>query len=165
MYYYPLYSTPIRYLHRLKNVLWYRKTFLFVEHFDGAVLDDLVERWDAGLDPASHPIKGVGTQRVALDKDRMRLRVKPAKTQIVSCLEGSGVKNKRKLCKKVAISLTKSTTLFRKMDWFIFFFNHPLHIRKMRVPLCSRKTNLFVEQSRSKQSSHYNTKNQAVIIE
>ena len=63
-----------------------------------------------------YPPLFVGTQRVALDKDRMRLRVKPAKTQIVSCLEGSGVKNKRKLCKKVAISLTKSTTLFRKMD-------------------------------------------------
>ena len=87
-----------------------------MEHFDGGSLDDLVEQCHAGLAPASHPIKGEGTQRVALDKDRMRLRVKPTKTQIVSCLEGSGVKNKRKLCKKVAISLTKSTTLFRKMD-------------------------------------------------
>ena len=40
----------------------------------------------AGFDPAEHPIKGVGTQRVALDEERMRLRVKPAKTQIVSHL-------------------------------------------------------------------------------
>ena len=35
----------------------------------------------AGLDPASHSVKQVGTQRVALDRDSMRLRVKPAKTQ------------------------------------------------------------------------------------
>ena len=35
----------------------------------------------AGLDPASHPIKAVGTQRVALDSARMRLRVKPAMTR------------------------------------------------------------------------------------
>ncbi len=41
----------------------------------------------AGLDPAEHPIKGVGTQRVALEKQRMSLRVKPAKTQIVSYLQ------------------------------------------------------------------------------
>ena len=33
----------------------------------------------AGLDPASHPIKPVGTQRVALDGDSMRLRVKARK--------------------------------------------------------------------------------------
>ena len=30
----------------------------------------------AGLDPASHPIKAVGTQRVALNSVRMGLRVK-----------------------------------------------------------------------------------------
>ena len=35
----------------------------------------------AGLDPASHSVKQVGTQRVALDRDSMGLRVKPAKTQ------------------------------------------------------------------------------------
>ena len=33
----------------------------------------------AGLDPASHPVKPVGTQRVALNKQRMRLRVKARK--------------------------------------------------------------------------------------
>ena len=33
----------------------------------------------AGHDPASHPIEGVGTQRVALDDDSMRLRVKARK--------------------------------------------------------------------------------------
>ena len=33
----------------------------------------------AGLAPASHPIKPVGTQRVALDGDSMRLRVKARK--------------------------------------------------------------------------------------
>ena len=87
-----------------------------MKQFYGAVKGNFMEQCHAGHDPASHPIKGVGRQRVALDKDRMRLRVKPAKTQIVSCLEGSGVKNKRKLCKKVAISLVKPTTLFRKME-------------------------------------------------
>ena len=35
----------------------------------------------AGLDPASHSVKLVGTQRVALDSDSMGLRVKPAMTQ------------------------------------------------------------------------------------
>ena len=35
----------------------------------------------AGLDPASHSVKQVGTQRVALDRDSMGLRVKPARTQ------------------------------------------------------------------------------------
>ena len=33
----------------------------------------------AGPDPASHPVKPVGTQRVALNKKRMGLRVKARK--------------------------------------------------------------------------------------
>ena len=33
----------------------------------------------AGLDPASHPVRAVGTQRVALDRLSMRLRVKARK--------------------------------------------------------------------------------------
>ena len=33
----------------------------------------------AGLDPASHSVKQVGAQRVALDRDSMRLRVKARK--------------------------------------------------------------------------------------
>ena len=33
----------------------------------------------AGPDPASHPVTAVGTQRVALDKQRMRLRVEARK--------------------------------------------------------------------------------------
>ena len=33
----------------------------------------------AGLDPASHPDRAVGTQRVALDRLSMRLRVKARK--------------------------------------------------------------------------------------
>ena len=33
----------------------------------------------AGPDPASHPVKPVGTQRVALNKRSMRLRVKARK--------------------------------------------------------------------------------------
>ena len=33
----------------------------------------------AGLDPASHSVKQVGTQRVALDRDSMGLRVKARK--------------------------------------------------------------------------------------
>ena len=35
----------------------------------------------AGLDPASHPIKPVGTQRVALGRESMGLRVRPAMTR------------------------------------------------------------------------------------
>ena len=35
----------------------------------------------AGLDPASHPVKPVGTQRVALGRERMGLRVRPAMTR------------------------------------------------------------------------------------
>ena len=35
----------------------------------------------AGLAPASHPVRGVGTQRVALACVSMGLRVKPAKTR------------------------------------------------------------------------------------
>ena len=69
----------------------------------------------AGLDPAEHPIKGVGTQRVALEKQRMSLRVKPTKTQIVSYLRMIGKKSTEKLCKKVVLSLRKPTALFRKM--------------------------------------------------
>ncbi len=75
-----------------------------------------MEQCHAGHDPASHPIKGVGTQRVALDKDRMRLRVKPAKAQIVSYLENMMLCIERKSYKKVAISLVKPTMLFRKME-------------------------------------------------
>ena len=69
----------------------------------------------AGLDPAEHPIKGVGTQRVALEKERMSLRVKPAKTQIVSHLQMMSKQGKAKLCKKSALSSRKPTPLFRKM--------------------------------------------------
>ena len=101
----------------------------------------------ACLDPAEHPIKGVGTQRVALDKARMRLRVKPAKTQIVSHLRMMRKYAAKKLCKKVAFSLRKPTALFRKMGTRIFFLEQPLVIRKIRVPLCSNVRNLFVEQS------------------
>ena len=101
----------------------------------------------AGLDPASHPVKRVGTQRVALDKARMSLRVKPAKTQIVSHLRMMCKQGKAKLCKKVAFSLRKPTALFRKMGTRIFFLEQPLVIRKIRVPLCSNVRNLFVEQS------------------
>ena len=36
----------------------------------------------AGLAPASHSVKQIGTQCVELDSDSMRLRVKPAKTQV-----------------------------------------------------------------------------------
>ena len=54
---------------------------------------------------------------------------------------------KAKLCKKVAFSLRKPTALFRKMGTRIFFLEQPLVIRKIRVPLCSKVRNLFVEQS------------------
>ena len=55
--------------------------------------------------------------------------------------------SEEKLCKKVALSSRKPTPLFRKMGWSIFFFEQPLVIRKIRVPLCSNVRNLFVEQS------------------
>ena len=77
----------------------------------------------------------------------MRLRVKPAKTQIVSHLRMMCKQGKAKLCKKVAFSLRKPTALFRKMGTRIFFLEQPLVIRKIRVPLCSKVRNLFVEQS------------------
>ena len=77
----------------------------------------------------------------------MRLRVKPAKTQIVSHLRMMYKYAAEKLCKKVAFSLRKPTALFRKMGTRIFFFEQPLVIRKIRVPLCSKVRNLFVEQS------------------
>ena len=77
----------------------------------------------------------------------MRLRVKPAKTQIVSHLRMMYKYAAEKLCKKVAFSLRKPTGLFRKMGTRIFFLEQPLVIRKIRVPLCSKVRNLFVEQS------------------
>ena len=77
----------------------------------------------------------------------MRLRVKPAKTQIVSHLRMMCKYAAKKLCKKVAFSLRKPTALFRKMGTRIFFLEQPLVIRKIRVPLCSKVRNLFVEQS------------------
>ena len=101
----------------------------------------------ACLDPAEHPIKGVGTQRVALEKARMSLRVKPAKTQIVSHLRMMRKYAAEKLCKKEAFSLRKPTALFRKMGTHIFFLKHSLVIRKIRMPSCSNVRNLFVEQS------------------
>ena len=75
------------------------------------------------------------------------MRVKPAKTQIVSHLRMMCKQDKAKLCKKVAFSLRKPTALFRKMGTHIFFLEQPLVIRKIRVPLCSKVRNLFVEQS------------------
>ena len=84
---------------------------------------------------------------VSLRNQRMGLRVKPAKTQIVSHLRMMCKYSKAKLCKKVAFSLRKPTALFRKMGTRIFFLEQPLVIRKIRVPLCSKVRNLFVEQS------------------
>ena len=75
------------------------------------------------------------------------MRVKPAKTQIVSHLRMMCKYAAEKLCKKVAFSLRKPTALFRKMGTHIFFLEQPLVIRKIRVPLCSKVRNLFVEQS------------------
>ena len=46
---------------------------------------------------------------------RMSLRVKPAKTQIVSRLEMGFRKNGEKSCKKTAFLLRKPTPLFIKM--------------------------------------------------
>ena len=123
------------------------KTFTFVEQSPWNNRGYFGPSCPAGLDPASQPVKGVGTQRVALDKARMSLRVKPAKTQIVSHLRMMRKQGKAKLCKKVAFSLRKPTALFRKMGTRIFFLEQPLVIRKIRVPLCSKVRNLFVEQS------------------
>ena len=123
------------------------KTFTFVEQSPWNKRGYFWPSCHAGLDPASQPVKRVGTQRVALDKARMRLRVKPAKTQIVSHLRMMRKQGKAKLCKKVAFSLRKPTALFRKMGTRIFFFEQSLVIRKIRVPLCSNVRNLFVEQS------------------
>ena len=39
-----------------------------MKQFYGAVKGNFMEQCHAGHDPASHPIKGVGTQRVALAK-------------------------------------------------------------------------------------------------
>ena len=75
------------------------------------------------------------------------MRVKPSKTQIVSHLRMMYKYAAEKLCKKVAFSLRKPTALFRKMGTRIFFLEQPLVIRKIRVPLCSKVRNLFVEQS------------------
>ena len=61
----------------------------------------------AGHDPASHPIAAVGTQRVALDRDRMRLRVKPARTQRVRRLGMAQDWPKVKTYRKVAVLLAK----------------------------------------------------------
>ena len=75
------------------------------------------------------------------------MRVKPAKTQIVSHLRECNMCSAEKLCKKVAFSLRKPTALFRKLGTRIFFLEQPLVVRKIRVPLCSKQRNLFVEQS------------------
>ena len=123
------------------------KTFTFVEQSPWNNRGYFWPSCPAGLDPASQPVKRVGTQRVALEKARMRLRVKPAKTQIVSHLRMISKHSKEKLYKKVAFSLRKPTALFRKMGTHIFFLEQPLVIRKIRVPLCSKVRNLFVEQS------------------
>ena len=84
---------------------------------------------------------------ISLRNRRMRLRVKSAKTQIVSHLRMMRKYAAKKLCKKVAFSLRKPTALFRKMGTRIFFLEQPLVIRKIRVPLCSKVRNLFVEHS------------------
>ena len=123
------------------------KTFTFVEQSPWNNRGYFWPSCHAGLDPASQPVKRVGTQRVALEKARMSLRVKPAKTQIVSHLRMMYKYAAEKLCKKVAFSLRKPTALFRKMGTRIFFLEQPLVIRKIRVPLCSKVRNLFVEQS------------------
>ena len=123
------------------------KTFTFVEQSPWNKRGYFWPSCHAGLDPASQPVKRVGTQRVALEKERMRLRVKPAKTQIVSHLRMMCKCTAKKLCKKVAFSLRKPTALFRKMGTRIFFLEQPLVIRKIRVPLCSKVRNLFVEKS------------------
>ena len=89
----------------------------------------------------------------------MSLRVKPAKTQIVSHLRMMRKYAAEKLCKKVAFSLRKPTALFRKMGTRIFFLEQPLVIRKIRVPLCSKVRNVFVEQSEKGENPNISTLN------
>ena len=68
----------------------------------------------AGHDPASHPVKRVGTQRVALGDDSMRLRVKARKDtdneHVVRCTNPK----EEGLCRKTRVLLVKRWVLFRK---------------------------------------------------
>ena len=57
----------------------YRKKVPFFDTLLGRQKKEMYHPCLAGPAPASHPIKPVGTQRVALDGDSMRLRVKARK--------------------------------------------------------------------------------------
>ena len=84
-----------------------KKRFLFLEHFFSVETAPNGVRVLPGM--TRHPIlsRRVGTQRVALDRDRMRLRVKPARTQRVRRLGMAQDWPKVKTYRKVAVLLAK----------------------------------------------------------
>ena len=97
----------------------------------------------AGHDPASHPIEGVGTQRVALVDDSMRLRVKARKDIESEQVDTQILSFKVSLCRKRWVWLIKKAGWFRKQGILSFFLIRDLVVSKIRVPLCSKKRNVF----------------------
>ena len=77
----------------------------------------------AGHDPASHPIKPVGTQRVALDGDSMRLRVKARKDTEGEPVETYMQSSQKDLCKKTAVLFIKKGLIVQKTKDVQFFLN------------------------------------------
>ena len=95
---------------RLERIIWrgvYRKKVPFLDTLLGVRKRALQHPCLAGHTPAFHPVRAVGTQRVALDRDRMRLRVKPARTQRVRRLGMVQDWPKVKTYWKVAVLLAK----------------------------------------------------------
>ena len=68
----------------------------------------------AGLDPASHPVKAVGTQRVAFDKQSMRLRVEARKDTENEYVDRYPNPKEEGWCGKTRVLLAKRRVLFRK---------------------------------------------------
>ena len=63
----------------MKRVKVYRKNVPFLDTLLSVRKRASQHPCLAGLDPASHPVKPVGMQRVALDRVSMRVRVKARK--------------------------------------------------------------------------------------
>ena len=77
----------------------------------------------AGHDPASHPVRAVGTQRVALDGDSMRLRVKARKETEGEPVETYTQCSKKDMCRKTAVLFIKEGLIVQKTKDVQFFLN------------------------------------------
>ncbi|MGM9796733.1 MAG: hypothetical protein ACI3ZY_03975 [Parabacteroides sp.] len=101
-----------------------------MKQFYGTERDYFMEQCHAGLNPVSHAIRSLYKAGMAvytlLYIYRMGLRVKPAKTQIVSCLDGSGIKGLKDVMQESGDFVGQTNDVVQKNGMINVFLESPL---------------------------------------